>query len=105
MTDYTSKLRDPEDTLQMFKRYSLACADGNREGVDYENLAGSYDNIRHGTVTYRKLLPPTGFFKKFKKKKPDDEARKVSRPVMVRKIFPDGGGAVNLVKRWRTLRY
>ncbi|MEL7000624.1 MAG: hypothetical protein AAFP68_20420 [Pseudomonadota bacterium] len=73
---------------------------GIRRGADWEFYL--QENV---TVTYRKLLPPTGFFKKFKKKKPDDEARKVSRPVMVRKIFPGGGGAVKLVKRWRTLRY
>ncbi|MEM9062085.1 MAG: hypothetical protein AAGD13_16625 [Pseudomonadota bacterium] len=73
---------------------------GIRIGADWEFYM--QENV---TVTYRKLLPPTGFFKKLKKPKPVDQARVVARPAMVRKIFPGGGGAVKLVKRWRTLRY
>lgn len=57
------------------------------------------------TITYRKLLPPTGFFRKFKSQKPDPQARNVSLPIMVRRIFPDGGGAAQMMTRLRTLRY
>ena len=33
MNRYTSNLRDPDRTLAMLKKYSIACADGNRVGV------------------------------------------------------------------------
>lgn len=73
---------------------------GIRKGATWEFYL--QENV---TVTYSKLLPPTGFFKRLKKSQPDPAQRIVSRPVMVRKIFPDGGGVAQLLPTWRTLRY